>query len=294
VTVDVQPPAAQVVTGKGLQLTATVTGTADTSVVWDVVDAGGGTVTQAGLYTAPGTAGTFHVRASSHAAPSVQGTSAITVTAPPPPPVVTIAIAPRTATVAASGTVTFSATVTGATNTGATYAVQETSGCGSITSAGVYTAPSAAATCHVVAQSTADTTKTDVATVTVTAPPPPTTVTITPASGALSSCQTLSFSATVANGTGGVTWSVQEGAAGGTITSAGVYTAPSSAGTYHVLATNAASGASQVATVTVTDKILSVSVSPTTSSVQTGGTAQFTATVTTTCGTFTSSTTVTP
>lgn len=35
-----------------------------------------------------------------------------------------------------------------------------------------------------------------------------------------------------------VTWSIQEGEAGGTITSAGVYTAPQTAGVYHVIATS--------------------------------------------------------
>ena len=37
-----------------------------------------------------------------------------------------------------------------------------------------------------------------------------------------------------------VTWSVQEGTAGGSITSSGVYTAPNTLGTYHVVATSAA------------------------------------------------------
>jgi Galactose oxidase, central domain len=41
-----------------------------------------------------------------------------------------------------------------------------------------------------------------------------------------------------------VTWSVQEGAAGGSITAAGVYTAPSLPGTYHVVATSVVDPAS--------------------------------------------------
>jgi hypothetical protein len=83
-----------------------------------------------------------------------------------------------------------------------------------------------------------------------------------------------------------VTWSVQEGTAGGTITAAGVYTAPANAGTYHVVAASAANPSSTaVAPVAVTDRVLSVAVSPQTVQVPPGGTAQFTATVTTTCGT---------
>jgi hypothetical protein len=90
-----------------------------------------------------------------------------------------------------------------------------------------------------------------------------------------------------------VTWSVQEGAAGGTITPTGVYTAPENAGTYHVVATSAADiSRTAVAAVAVTDRILSVAVSPQTVQVPPGGTAQFTATVTTTCGTTTATKTV--
>jgi len=49
-----------------------------------------------------------------------------------------------------------------------------------------------------------------------------------------------------------VSWSVSEGATGGTITTAGAYTAPAAAGTYHVVATSVAdSSATATATVTV-------------------------------------------
>jgi hypothetical protein len=49
-----------------------------------------------------------------------------------------------------------------------------------------------------------------------------------------------------------VTWTVREGAAGGSITSAGVYTAPQSTGTFHVVATSAADNTNSLAaTITV-------------------------------------------
>ena len=52
-----------------------------------------------------------------------------------------------------------------------------------------------------------------------------------------------------------MTWSVQEGAAGGTIAATGVYSAPAVAGTYHVVATSVADPAkSAIATVTVTER----------------------------------------
>ena len=112
---------------------------------------------------------------------------------------------------------------------------------------------------------------------------------ISPATAAVDACQTTTFTAAV-TGTSNtaVTWSVSEGSAGGTITSAGVYTAPATAGTYHVVATSQADTTkTKTATVTVTERIVSVAVNPQTVTVSQGGTAQFSATVTTTCGAFT-------
>ncbi|MCW3099895.1 MAG: chiB1, partial [Chthonomonadaceae bacterium] len=42
-----------------------------------------------------------------------------------------------------------------------------------------------------------------------------------------------------------VTWSVQEGASGGSISSSGVYTPPATAGTFHVVATSVADATQQ-------------------------------------------------
>ena len=76
---------------------------------------------------------------------------------PTPPPRVTIAIAPSTATVPLGGTITFTSTVSGSSDLAVTWSVLE-SGCGSITQAGVYTAPTTppAGLCHVAATSHAD------------------------------------------------------------------------------------------------------------------------------------------
>ncbi len=280
VSVGVEPTSAQVQVGSTAHFAATVTGTADTGVVWQVVETGGGAVDATGRYPAPGTPGVFHVRASSRATPTAQADGTVTVVAP-----VAVTVSPRTPSVVAGGTIAFSATVQNATNTAVDWSVSGT-GCGTITTAGLYTAPAAAASCTVVATSQQDPSRSDAATVTVTAPPPPIVVTITPATGAADACRTATFSATV-TGTSNtaVTWSVQEGVAGGTISSTGVYTAPSVAGTYHVVATSAASPASSAnVPVVVADRVLSVVVSPQTIQVPPGGTAQFTATVTTTCG----------
>ena len=288
VGVAVDPAATTVPEGSTARFAATVTGTANTAVTWDVVEPSGGAVDSTGLYTAPGAAGVFHVRATSVAAPAVSAQGTVTVASP-----VVVTVAPQTASVVVGGTVTFTATVANASNTSVVWSVAP-SGCGTVTSAGVYTAPATAAACTVVATSQADPSKSASATVTVTAAPPPVVVTVTPSPAAVDACATLAFSATVTGTTNrAVTWSIQEGAAGGSITSAGVYTASSNAGSYHVVATSQADPTkSAVVTVTVSDRILSVAVSPQTIQLAPGGTQQFTATVTTTCGTTTSTSTV--
>ncbi len=294
VTVEVVPTNAELKPGEQLQFRAVVTGTVDTTVDWEVLSAGGGTIDATGLYTAPLTAGAYEVQGATKGNPNGKGKGHIIIT---PTPAVVVSVTPHNAAVAAGAVVALAATVTGSPNTAVTWAVREASGCGSVTPAGVYAAPAAAATCHVVATSSADPTKSDTATVTVSAPPPPPiAVTITPSTGAVNACQTVTFTATV-TGTPNTTvsWSVQEGAAGGTITSGGVYTAPSSAGTYHVVATSvAAPTSSATVPVGVTERVLSVAVSPQQVSIPTGGTTQLTATVTTTCGAFTTAQAVSP
>ncbi|HJW72529.1 MAG TPA: hypothetical protein VJ486_06695, partial [Geothrix sp.] len=84
-------------------------------------------------------------------------------------------------------------------------------------------------------------------------PPPSASVTITPSTATVTASTTRQFAATVANASPQtVTWSVQEGTAGGTIDSNGLYTAPAAPGTYHVVATSTAvSTAAMTATITV-------------------------------------------
>ena len=163
--------------GAAQQFVANVTGTTDTGVTWSVREgAVGGTVSSTGLYTAPATAATYHVVATSVANPSRSGEATVTVTvtepAPPPPPPpppapVAIAIAPSAASVLAGATQQFTASVTGTTNTSAIWTIQEGAAGGAITSTGLYTAPSTAGTYHVVATSQVDSTKSAVATVAV-------------------------------------------------------------------------------------------------------------------------------
>jgi hypothetical protein len=174
-SVTVSPSTATLSSGDTLALSAQVTGSVKT-VTWTVAEgAAGGTVTTAGLYTAPQATGTFQVVATSTADPTKSDHAIITVIAPPPPPppaIVAIAIAPQAASVVASGTVQFGATVTGSSDVGVSWSVGG-SGSGTVTAAGLYTAPATAGTYDVIAASTADPSKTSGAKVTVTAPTPP-------------------------------------------------------------------------------------------------------------------------
>jgi hypothetical protein len=79
-------------------------------------------------------------------------------------------------------------------------------------------------------------------------------VTVTPPTAHALAGGTAQFQATVTGvAVTTVTWSVEEGAAGGTIASTGQYTAPSAAGAYHVVATSTADpSATGTAQVTVT------------------------------------------
>lgn len=163
---------------------------------------------------------------------------------------VSVGVSPSGAALYASQTQQFTATVANAANTAVTWSVS--SGAGTISSSGLYTAPSAISTQQTVtvrATSVADTSRSATATVTLY---PPVAVTVTPATSTLSPSQTQQFSAAVANAANtAVTWSVSPGM--GTISSGGLYSAPSNvtAGqTAIVTATSVAdSGKSGTATV---------------------------------------------
>ena len=271
ISVSISPVSASLLVGAVQTFTATVTGSSNTAVTWAVQESAGGVV-NAGTYTAPSTAGTFHVVATSAADTSKSATATVTVSTP----VVVVTLSPAAAALQVGQSRSFTATVTGSSNTAVTWSVQESAG-GTVLSDGTYTAPNAAGTFHVVATSVADASKSATATITVSSPVAvsisPSTVTVTV--GALQS-----FTATVTGTTNtAVTWSVQE-SGGGTV-SAGTYTAPAAAGTFHVVATSVAdTSRSATATVTVSSSpVVSVALSPTAASLVVNGTQSFTATV---------------
>lgn len=193
----------------------------------------------------------------------------------PPPPQVFITVTPLSIVLQQGGTQQFTATVSGSTNTEVRWSVQEGPSGGTISATGLYTAPNTSGTYHVVATSQADTRVAVVVSITV----PTISVVVTPSTQTMSAGETFTFHAIV-NGTTnpGVTWSVQEGASGGTVSQTGLYTAPGTLGTYHVVATSVVD-TSKSGAASVTIAPVSVSVSPLTALLGPFGVRAFTATV---------------
>jgi thiol:disulfide interchange protein DsbA len=180
VAVSVSPTTAVVLAATGTQaFTATVSNAgANTAVSWQVNGIAGGnatvgTISSAGLYTAPATIpspATVTVSAVSAADPTRSASATVTVAH------VQVSLTPSVATVAAGAHQSFVATVLNTSNMAVTWEVNGVAGgsytVGTISSSGVYTAPASVpvpAVVTVSAVSVADTTRSGVAQVTVTA-----------------------------------------------------------------------------------------------------------------------------
>ncbi len=271
VTVAVSPKTANVILGATQQFTATVRGNADTAATWNV--SGPGAVNSSGLYTAPATLTTpasATVTAKSHADNTKSDSTTVTI------PAVTVSITPQTATVILGASQQFTATVGNATNTAVTWTV---AGTGTVSNAGLYTAPSmqgTPATASVTATSVADPTKS----VTVSIQIPAVSVTISPKPATVILGATRQFTAAITNATNQtVTWTLS---GPGSVSSSGLYTAPATLTTpaTATLTATSVNDPSKSDSVTITIPAVGVSVSPPTSTLGGGQTQQFTATVT--------------
>ncbi len=295
VAVTIAPSAVQLITGAHQQFTATVANATNTAVTWTISGTGCsgsacGTITTSGLYTAPATVpkpDLVTVRATSIADTSKSAQAQVTIVGP-----IQVGISPASATVTLGSSQQFTATVTGTTNTGVSWSVAGSgctgAACGTITSSGLFTAPfvvPSPAQVFVTVTSSADPTKSSTAVVTLV---PPIGVTISPTGITLTTGQHQQFTATVSGtSNNSVTWSVSgsgcSGSACGTITSTGLYTAPSSvpspAQVTVRVASTADSSRSAAATVTIIPPV-AVTISPTSTSVVAGAHQQFSATVT--------------
>jgi PKD repeat protein len=235
-----------------LQVTADSSGSSSLngSIASRLIDFGDGTTSAAA--TASHTykaAGTFTVTLSVTNNLNLTSTASDTVTVQTAPQPISVAVSPTTATVSSGGTRQFTAAVTNSTNQGVTWKATA----GTISNTGLFTAPrvSTNTTITVTASSVAVPSKTANATVTVQPSAPQViAVAVTPTTATVSSGGTRQFTAAVTNSTNqGVTWK----ATAGTISNAGLFTAPVvSNNTMVTVTASSAVAPSQVAVGTVT------------------------------------------
>lgn len=198
------------------------------------------------------------------------------------PAPVSVTLTPSTANVNGGQTQQFTATVTGNANTSVTWSLSPN--VGSISAAGLYTAPATIASSQsvtVTATSVADNTKSASATVTLV----PVAVSVAPGTASLFALQTQQFTPTVtATNNTAVTWTITPSGSG-SISSAGLYTAPSSIASTQTVTVTATSVAdntkSGTATVTLNPPVVPViTQQPQNASVIVGQTATFSVTAT--------------
>lgn len=228
------------------RFTAQVSRAADPRVLWSIVEGpAGGSIDSTGLYTPPPSPGTFHVVAVNVADPTSFDTATVTVT---PPPGVWVSLVPRNLIVSPGVPVRLTATVFGASDTRVIWSCDA----GSIRQDGLYSAPRVEGTYHVTARSLADPSRLAVATLTVQSAA--VTLPVEPDHVAVEVEGLVVFRANLpGTADGDVIWSIQEGAAGGSIDALGQYIAPADhEGVYHVVATSRLNPAvTGTATVTV-------------------------------------------
>lgn len=243
----ISPSNATLNPGASQQFHTSVSGTSDTALEWEVNGKVGGaaatgTISTSGLYTAPASmsqAASFTVTAVSQAEPS-QTTSA-TVKVNPSVGVVGVAVSPASAAIAVAAIQQFTASVSGNANTSVTWSVDGITGgnstVGTVSTVGLYSAPTVAGQHTVTATSVAESTQKASASISVVS------LGLSPSSANLAPNATQQFTATI-EGTDntGVTWSVDGVVNGnttvGTISSTGLYTAPGTVGSHTITATS--------------------------------------------------------
>jgi len=244
------PPSATVATDGSVAFSVTALHADSTlsvpAVTWSAT---GGSITSGGVYT-PGTVvGTYAVTADlvgsslSQSAP----VSIVAVTSP----IVSLSVSPATANLSTGGTQQFSVTATRQDGSTLTPSVTWSATGGSITGAGLYTAGGAAGTYRVIAVQQggqlADTSTVNIV------PPVLQAVILTPVATSLVTGATQQFAVSGQWSNGATTApAVTYDATGGTITSGGLYTAGSTVGAFHVIATQQGGTLADTAAVTVT------------------------------------------
>jgi len=242
ITVTIAPAtgtAAAMIGGATQNFTATVANdSANAGVTWAISSGGGSLSATSALsgvaitYTAasPVTGTSAVLIATSKTNVSISASVSITLT-----PISVSAVSPATVTLNGGGTQQFAATVTAdSSNSGVTWSVSPSTGAGTISSGGLYTAPAVVTvlSASITATSVKDPTKTSATAATVTLTPISVGA-ISPVITNLGVSQTQAFTAAVANDSSnsGVSWSITSGP--GTLTSSSTtgvtYNAPTTA-----------------------------------------------------------------
>lgn len=298
VKVSISPNSSTLQLGQSLQFSASVSGTSDASLNWLVNGTMGGssttgTISQSGLYMAPLAlpSGTLTITAQSVANTAAVANASVSVVSAPVA-AVSVSVSPTNASLPVGQSQQFNGTVSGTTNSGLNWMVNGVLGgnsiVGTVSSSGLYTAPSSvpSTAISVTAQSVAQSTASASAAVSITATPA-VSISVSPASASVLVGHSQQFSAAV-SGTSNtaVNWMVNGASGGsstvGTLTSSGVYTAPATVPSSPVIVTaqsDVQTTASANATVSIMPATVSVSISPTNASVQVGQSEQFSAIV---------------
>jgi hypothetical protein len=249
--VSVSPATVDVAATQTQQFNATVQGYSTSTVTWSVDNVAGGnstvgTINSSGMYTSPAVPGSHTITATSTASATATGNAQVAV--------FTLSLSPSSPTIPTSSTEQFTATVQGLTSPVLGWSVDGTSGgnssVGTISATGLYTAPSTIGS-HTIAVSVTNTSATAATPVAVFV------LSVSPTSATANPSATQQFSAAVQGlSNAAVTWSV-DGVAGGnstvgTVSAAGLYTAPASLGQHTIAASPVADpSASSTATLTV-------------------------------------------
>ena len=244
-SVNISPPSAQIAVGASVQFTATVQNASNVAVAWQVNGIPGGNSSAGTIvassaatasYTAPASVSgalTVTVAAVLQADATKSASASVTIT---PLPVAQVSVSPANASVATGASLQFTANVQNA-GQAVIWEVNNIQGgsavFGRITSSGFYSAPPLVPNLSVVTITAflfSDSSVTGSTNLTIVPPVP--SVSISPSTANVVSGQTFQFSAAVQNSSAGVIWQVNGTPAGnavtGTITSSGLYTAPTS------------------------------------------------------------------
>jgi hypothetical protein len=250
VSVTISPASSQLRTGQTQQFTASVSGTRFKSVIWSVNGVAGGsptlgTISSLGQYVAPSVAPSNPVRVIATCAyqSSTYASASVTISSGSS---VAVSITPSSIGLQLGGTEQFSASVSGSSNTAVTWLVNGTAGgnavLGTISTTGFYSAPSnmPPAAIAVTAQSMAQPSASANANVQLSVPS--VAVSISPTIASITEGKTQQFSTQVSGTTNtSVNWFVSGIAGGnssiGTVSSSGLYTAPTSLPSSQVVVT---------------------------------------------------------